>query len=204
MMLNSDAHNPSQQNKMTLAEFIKNTSPVCPGIPKKYLQEMYQRVVQDKFETETSYIEKIYNRLHMLNVNITVSGISKVLNSVMELMEGHLFIKFCAGKIKSLQRKIYLSPDEKEIRWVDANNFFEKYRYIRVTDIIDLTLGCTSQVMKANKVHPQFDSMCFSIITNKRSLDLKARDSETRAKWVNYIGALLIQNRENRRKKEEA
>ena len=177
---------------------------MCPGIPKKYLHEMYERIVTDKFLTETNYIEKIYNRLHMLNLNVTVSGLSKVLNSVMELIGGHIFIKFCAGKVKSVQRKIFLSPDEKEIRWIDPNKTFEKYRCIRVTDIVDLTLGCTSQVMRANKVPSVFDSMCFSIITRKRSLDLKARDSETRAKWVNYIGALLIQNRENRRIKVEA
>ena len=46
--------------------------------------------------------------------------------------------------------------------------------------------------------------MCFSIITSKRTLDLKAKDTATRAKWVNYIGALLIQKRENRKTKEEA
>jgi hypothetical protein len=50
--------------------------------------------------------------------------------------------------------------------------------------------------MKHNKVVLQFDEMCFSIITTKRSLDLKAKDTSTRAKWVNYIGALLIQKRE--------
>lgn len=57
--------------------------------------------------------------------------------------------------------------------------------------------------MKYNKVPSQFDSMCFSIITTKRSLDLKAKDTETRSKWVNYIGALLIQKRENKKRKEE-
>lgn len=113
----------------------------------------------------------------------------------MELMDGHVFIKFCVGKSKSVQRKIFLSEDEKEIRWVDANNKLERYRYIKTEDITDLVLGCSTQVMKYNKVPAQFDPMCFSIITGKRSLDLKAKDPETRSKWVNYIGALLIQKR---------
>lgn len=42
---------------------------------------MYDRIVRDKFETETDYIEKIYDRLHMLNLNISVSSIGRVLNS---------------------------------------------------------------------------------------------------------------------------
>lgn len=108
-MLNSDAHNPNQHNKMTLHEFIKNTSPVCPTIPKRYLEEMYERIVNDKFETEVHYVEEIYNRLHMLNLNVTISGLSKVLSNVMELMKGHVFIKFCVNKIKSVQRKVYVS-----------------------------------------------------------------------------------------------
>jgi hypothetical protein len=49
--------------------------------------------------------------------------------------------------------------------------------------------------MRMNKVPKQFDSMCFSIVTSDRTLDLKARDPDNRAKWVNYIGALLIQKR---------
>lgn len=81
IMLNTDAHNPMQEKKMTKPEFVKNTSPVCPKIPKEYLEGMYDRIVRDKFETETNYIEKIYDRLHMLNLNISVSGIARVLNS---------------------------------------------------------------------------------------------------------------------------
>ena len=51
----------------------------------------------------------MYNRLHMCNLNVTISGLSKILNNVMELIKGHIFIKFCAGKVKSVQRKVYLS-----------------------------------------------------------------------------------------------
>ena len=92
---------------------------------------MYDRIVNDKFETEVNYVEEIYNRLHMLNLNITVSGLSQILSNVMELMKGHIFIKFCVNKVKSVQRKIYISEDEKEIRWVDANNKLERHRYIK-------------------------------------------------------------------------
>ena len=194
-MLNTDAHNPMQQKKMTRAEFVKNTSPVCPKIPKEYLEGMYDRIVRDKFETETNYIEKIYDRLHMLNLNISVSGIARILNSAVELIKGHIFIKYCRNSVKSVQRKLFLSQKEDQLLWLDPNKPNKEPRFIMLKDIVDLTLGCSSAVMRMNKVPKQFDSMCFSIVTNSRTLDLKARDSETRAKWVNYIGALLIQKR---------
>ena len=121
IMLNTDAHNSMQEKKMTKPEFVKNTSPVCPKIPKAYLEDMYDRIVRDKFETETNYIEKVYDRLHLLNLNISVSGIARVLSSAVELIEGHIFIKYCKNRVKSVQRKLYLSPKEDQLLWVDPN-----------------------------------------------------------------------------------
>lgn len=46
--------------------------------------------------------------------------------------------------------------------------------------------------------------MCFSVVTKVRTLDLNARSPDNRAKWVNYLGSLLIQRRENLRKQREA
>lgn len=46
--------------------------------------------------------------------------------------------------------------------------------------------------MRFNKVQKEFDSMCFSIVTKSRTLDLNARNPDSRAKWVNYLGAVLI------------
>jgi hypothetical protein len=120
-MLNTDAHNSMQQKKMTKAEFVKNTSPVCPKISREYLEGMYDRIVRDKFETETNYIEKVYDRLHMLNLNISVSGIARVLNSAVELIQGHIFIKYCRHRVKSVQRKLFLSQKEDQLMWMDPN-----------------------------------------------------------------------------------
>lgn len=53
--------------------------------------------------------------------------------------------------------------------------------------------------MQRNKVPESFDSLCFTISTVHRSLDLKAQTNKVRAKWVNYLRAILIQRRENRR-----
>jgi hypothetical protein len=49
--------------------------------------------------------------------------------------------------------------------------------------------------MKRNNVPQQFDSECFTITTQHRSLDLKAKTIKERSSWVNYIGAILIRRR---------
>jgi hypothetical protein len=152
IMLNTDAHNPMQVQKMTKVEFVRNTSPVCPTIPHTYLEAMYDRIVRDKFETETNYIEKVYDRLHMLNLNVSVTGVARAMNSAVELMKGHIFIKYCQHKAKAVQRKVYLSQGEEQLLWVDPNIANDQPRSILIKDIVDLILGCSSQVMKMNKV----------------------------------------------------
>ncbi len=52
--------------------------------------------------------------------------------------------------------------------------------------------------MKRNKAPIEFDPFCFSIIAQKRTLDLKAIDIKTRAKWTRFIKLFLIQRRNNK------
>lgn len=46
--------------------------------------------------------------------------------------------------------------------------------------------------MQKNKVPQHFDPLCFTIGTVYRTLDLKSKTNKERAKWVNYIRAILI------------
>ena len=52
--------------------------------------------------------------------------------------------------------------------------------------------------MKKNKVPEEFDSSCFTITTSQRTLDLKAQTPKIRAKWINYLRAILVQKRDQR------
>jgi hypothetical protein len=52
--------------------------------------------------------------------------------------------------------------------------------------------------MKRTKVPQEFDPMCFTIETVHRTLDLKAKSTKERAKWLNYVKAVLISRREKR------
>ena len=67
-MLATDAHNPKQEKKMILTEFIKNTQRPCPSIGKQYLEKIYDRITKDKLETENSYWETIYARLKDMDI----------------------------------------------------------------------------------------------------------------------------------------
>lgn len=57
----------------------------------------------------------------MLKVNLTGEKLAEILKESVELVQGHIFIKFCKDKVKSVQRKIFLSEDEKTLMWVDPN-----------------------------------------------------------------------------------
>lgn len=74
----------------------------------------------------------------------------------------------------------------------------EEPRYILIKDITGITLGVGSDVMKKNKVPQEFDSLCFTISTTQRTLDLKAKTNKERSKWINYIRAILIQRRDQK------
>jgi cytohesin/brefeldin A-inhibited guanine nucleotide-exchange protein len=69
-------------------------------------------------------------------------------------------------------------------------------------EITDLALGCkTTPTMQKYDIPIEFDQFCFSIITNQRTLDLRANEIEIKAKWVNYLRAFILQRREAECKK---
>jgi len=54
-MLNTDAHNPHVQHKMSQEEFIENTLSIeaSKGINENYLKELYTRVIEDEIKLNT-------------------------------------------------------------------------------------------------------------------------------------------------------
>ena len=107
-------------------------------------------------------------------------------------------MKVCNNSNKFVQRRVFLSTDETKIQWVKDPPENDTPRFILIDDITDLTLGIGSEVMKRNRVDKiisDFDSLCFTITTPHRTLDLKARSTKERGKWINYLRAILIQRR---------
>ncbi len=58
-----------------------------------------------KFETEVTYMEKIY----VLLAHSKSNNIKEVLGHTQGLMEGNIVLKACFNKNQLLQRKVYLS-----------------------------------------------------------------------------------------------
>lgn len=115
------------------------------------------------------------------------------------MIKGDIFLKACWSSTKFVQRKVFLSEDESKILWVKDPPEGDAPRSIDIKDITDITLGLGSSVMQKNKVPEEFDSLCFTITTPQRTLDLKARTTKERGKWINYLRAILVQRRDRRR-----
>lgn len=114
IMLTTDAHNPNLEKKMTKTDFIKNTKGACPSIPNEELSRIYDRITSKKFQTEINDTENIYIVLKGI---IDSGDFQKTLQLTKQLKKGDVFIKICANTIKMVQRKLYLSEDEKRIYW---------------------------------------------------------------------------------------
>lgn len=56
-------------------------------------------------------------------------------------------------------------------------NTSEKFRQLKVKDIINVMIGSDhTEVFRKHKIPVEYDNYCISIITNKRSLDLRYDD----------------------------
>jgi len=96
-----------------------------------------------------------------------------------------------AGKQK--QRFVYLSKDEKRLYWKNSSKSMDKPRFIEVDEIYDILFGVngTPNIEKFS-VPPDYEEVCFSLITEFRSLDLRANDLKTRKQWEKYFKIRFI------------
>lgn len=66
------------------------------------------------------------------------------------------------------------------------------------SEITDVLVGYNStKVLTKNKVPQEFDNMVFSIISSRRTLDLRASDAETRFKWEKYFKLQLVERKKS-------
>lgn len=110
------------------------------------------------------------------------------INIVKELSKGHSLLKY-GRKGKPHIRHIYLSELEDKINWkIAENNNNETVRYIKISDITEVKIGYNStDVLKKNKVPKEFNHLCFSLISKKRTLDVKCDNMQQKKKWVGFI-----------------
>ena len=64
-----------------------------------------------------------------------------------------------------------MDPSEERIFWRSIEQPPNQSRFVCISDIIDICTGVNAtHVMKKNKVPMEFDHLCFSLITRKRSV----------------------------------
>lgn len=72
-----------------------------------------------------------------------------------------------------------------------------RVRRIELREIIDVRTGITgSPVLKRYDLPKEVDNLMLSVITSKRSLDLKASDPATRNRWVKYFASLIAERKQ--------
>jgi len=75
------------------------------------------------------------------------------------------------------KRLVQLSDDDTLIQWKDPKKSKEKLRQLCTEDIVSIMIGADhTKVMKKQKIPVEYDNFCMSIITKKRSLDLRFDD----------------------------
>jgi len=71
ILLNTDAHNANiaEHRKMTKPQFINNNRELLATLTEEYLGDMYDRIVNCKFETPLDDTEILYKRIVGFNEN---------------------------------------------------------------------------------------------------------------------------------------
>lgn len=73
-----------------------------------------------------------------------------------------------------------MDNDETQIVWRDPSKPTEKPRYIACCDIKNVVIGADhTKVMQRHNIPVEYDSNCLSIISAKRTLDLRHDDEKT-------------------------
>ena len=109
---------------------------------------------------------------------------------------GTTFLKY--GRYgKPHKRQVYLNNEETRLVWKDSENGKEKH--LRVQEIMSVMIGSDhTKVLKKHKIPVEFDNYCLSIITPKRTLDLRFDDQKVIQIWYEKLRAVITLNSESR------
>ena len=135
-------------------------------------------------------------------------------HDIQMVQRGQMFIKY-GRRGRPHARFVYISSDEKYLVWCvkalqivtsadpSVNSATTRsgkaqgattpgketqIKRIQLDDITDIKVGVNStSVLKRHSLPQELDNVCMSVITGSRTLDLKANDSQTRNKWVQYF-----------------
>lgn len=206
IFLNTMNHNPKveESRKITKSQFIKFNEKALVTITEDYLGQIYDRIVNEEFKTDTDDLEKIYNRLSMFKLEDDDEVISKdILKMTTHVVTtGDIFLKY-GRRGSPHERCVFLLMDPQRLCWQNKERNGE-IKFILTEQIHDVELGSTrTKVFQKYNIPAELDERCFSIIAENRTLDLQARSKEVRSSWVKYFQLIAKDNAKQREKSEE-
>lgn len=207
IMLNTDAHSDKvpAHKKMTKPQFVRNNREVLSTMSESYLEEIYDRIVHQKFETKIDCLEQAYKRIIFFCDTIkqgrfgTDSSYGLMLKNAVKMMnsisEGSVFIKYPKRSRKPTRRFVFVCKEKDKVCWRSARKTNQKVRGIKLSEVYDIVIGSNSTpTFQKFNIPPEYDSTCFSLITKKRTLDLRAESIETHELWVAYFREIANSN----------
>jgi hypothetical protein len=137
----------------------------------------------------------VYNRIHKENLDVSGKALNEILILAKDLIKGANFFKY-GRRGKPHQRIVWISEKEDTLFWSDPSKKNKNPRFMPFSEITDVLTGHNStKVLMKNKVPQEFDNVVFSIISNRRTLDLRAPDADTRFRWEKYFKLHLVERK---------
>eukprot|EP00742_Colponemidia_sp_Colp-10_P003614 GILJ01003848.1.p1 GENE.GILJ01003848.1~~GILJ01003848.1.p1 ORF type:complete len:996 (-),score=129.78 GILJ01003848.1:642-3572(-) len=197
IMLNTDAHSKKVKHKMAKRQFIRNNKDVFPTLSVELMERMYDRIVSNEIKVNYDYLERLYKRVGDPTAPyLQVQDVRNVINTAL-LKEGATFTKFGRRGHPHL-RHVCLNNNGDMLCWSQTHkksSSRDSKRSIALSEITDVLHGCNNTaVFRKNAVPPEFDSLCFSLVSKHRTLDLQAKDRETATLWIAYFEHVVQQN----------
>jgi hypothetical protein len=188
-------------------DFIKMNE----NVDFKLTSEIYEEIKERKLDIIYDYNEQMYKKLEFEDINktlrkeITLSIVnsckSDYLNTektpvncedlINMLKAGQTFLKY-GKKGEPHLRFVYLSKNEESLNWKPLTCCFNSDRSLKTKSLINVYIGTSnSDVFSKNKVPPEFELNCFSILGEKRTLDLKHEDIKVTREWFKAVKYLI-------------
>ena len=204
VMLNTDAHSPSVKHKLGRAKFVETVRIATGGqLCDTEISGIFDRVTMKEFRPETTPSELMYSRLAK-NPKFD----QPILIDFATLNKGGIFVKY--GRAGAPKKRLVLISDNC-ICWTESDRLAgktsqkDRERKIHLDDVIALVIGThgTPVFRRASStIPPEAGNRCFSIITEKRSLDLQAPRAVNLKIWLQFFHTLLLAREERIRKQK--
>jgi hypothetical protein len=208
LALNTMFHKKLPNMKTLKKEQFQNMN---SNIDKKIVDEIYDEIKIKKLDIIHDYNEMIYRRLSLKvdpEEEILVSDkkeretvdfkIDEKGEAMLELLRrGEMFTKY-GNKGTPHLRFVKLVEGDSKIIWKELNmcSIIKRIKCIEVKYFKDVYIGTSnSDVLQKYNIPLDYDQCCLSIVSTKRTLDLRKDDDVTCKQWYHAIKYLILKTK---------